>query len=47
MVFSETYAADNRPEDISAYLFENYGEAQQRKELADDNIITLLVEVEL
>src|SRR5215213_5546894 len=33
--FSETFAADNSPEDIAAYLAASFGRAQQADELAD------------
>jgi len=41
--FRETYAADNRPEDLAAHLAEAYGLAQQSAELIDPGITTLLV----
>jgi len=40
--FSETYSADNRAEDMAAYLADSYGPAQQTEELADLRISTLL-----
>jgi GNAT superfamily N-acetyltransferase len=33
--FHDTFAADNRPEDMAAYLAATFGEAQQRAELLD------------
>lgn len=42
--FRETFAADNRPEDIALHLARAYGERQQARELADPDIVTLLVE---
>jgi diamine N-acetyltransferase len=33
--FSETFAADNKPEDIAAYLASSFSHAQQTAELAD------------
>ena len=42
--FSDTFAAHNRAEDIEAYLARTYGEAQQRREIEDPSIVTLLVE---
>src|SRR3954464_5909337 len=44
--FGETFAADNRPEDIAAHIANAYGTCQQEKELVDPDIATLLVEVD-
>jgi diamine N-acetyltransferase len=44
--FRETFAGDNRPDDLALYLAQAYGVAQQRAELADPGISTLLVEVD-
>ena len=44
--FRETFAGDNRPEDLALYLVQAYGTAQQRAELANPEITTLLVEVD-
>ncbi len=44
--FRETFAADNRPEDMALHLAQAYGTAQQQRELADPDITTLLVEVD-
>lgn len=41
--FRETFAADNRPEDLEAYLRESFGEAIQRAELGDAALSTWLV----
>ena len=41
--FSETFAAANRPEDIEAYLPTAYGTGLQEIELADPDIITLII----
>ena len=41
--FADTFAAENRPEDISAYLAKTYGETQQRREIEDPDTVTLLV----
>ena len=41
--FFETFAKDNRPDDMQAYLSSAYGVAQQARELADPRIVTLLV----
>jgi ribosomal protein S18 acetylase RimI-like enzyme len=40
--FAETFAADNRPEDLAAHLAASYGIAQQTAELSRDDEITLL-----
>lgn len=40
--FADTFAADNRPEDIAAHLAQHYGAAQQTAELADPTVRTLL-----
>ncbi len=45
--FQETFAADNRPEDMAVHLASAYGTSQQRRELLDPDITTLLVEVDL
>lgn len=42
--FHETFAADNRPEDLEVYMLSAYGTFQQRSELIDPDITTLLVE---
>jgi GNAT superfamily N-acetyltransferase len=44
--FRETFAADNRPEDIAVHAAHAYGTAQQESELVDPAIVTLLVEVD-
>jgi ribosomal protein S18 acetylase RimI-like enzyme len=44
--FSETFAVDNRPEDMVLHSAQAYGESQQLRELLDPEITTLLVEVE-
>src|SRR5438270_14028981 len=44
--FRETFAADNRPEDIAGHIANAYGTSQQQRELADPDIATLLVEVD-
>jgi ribosomal protein S18 acetylase RimI-like enzyme len=43
--YSETFAADNRPEDMALFLKKTYGESQQAAEIADRSVVTLLVEV--
>ena len=44
--FRETFAADNRPEDMALHLAHAYGTSQQGSELADPNVATLLAEVD-
>jgi ribosomal protein S18 acetylase RimI-like enzyme len=43
-VFGQTFAPENRPEDLEAYLDQAYVEARQREEIADPGIDTLLLE---
>jgi diamine N-acetyltransferase len=40
--FEETFAADNRPEDLRAHLAKAFGVPQQTRELRDPNMTTLL-----
>jgi GNAT superfamily N-acetyltransferase len=40
--FEETFAADNRAEDMQAHLAAHYGATQQGAELADPSVATLL-----
>ena len=42
--WDETFAADNRNEDMELYVAEAYGTPQQQRELLDPDITTLLVE---
>lgn len=42
--FTDTFAADNRPEDLQVHLTRSFGVPQQSAELADPNEITLLAE---
>ncbi|MDQ8155633.1 MAG: GNAT family N-acetyltransferase [Gemmatimonadota bacterium] len=42
--FHETFAADNRPEDIALHLAQSYGAEHQRRELADPDMQTLLAD---
>lgn len=42
--FRDTFTRENRAEDIEEYVAKAYCEAQQRRELADPNALTLLVE---
>jgi diamine N-acetyltransferase len=44
--FRETFAAENRPEDMALYLAQSYGPSQQGRELVDPTIATLLVEAD-
>lgn len=44
--FRETFAADNRPEDIALHTAQAYGTSQQQRELIDPETVTLLVEVD-
>lgn len=40
--FTETFAADNSPEDLDAHLRSSFGEARQSAEIEDRDVITLL-----
>jgi ribosomal protein S18 acetylase RimI-like enzyme len=40
--FNETFAADNRPQDLRAHLESSYGVPQQSAELANPDVITVL-----
>jgi GNAT superfamily N-acetyltransferase len=42
--FSDTFAADNRPEDMGLHVAQAYGPLQQGRELVDPDIATLLVQ---
>jgi len=44
--FNDTFAAANRPEDMAAYLPSAYSVSQQAGELADPDIVTLIMENE-
>ena len=44
--FVETFAADNTPEDMSAYLAASFGQDQQAAELADPDSLFLIAEIE-
>ncbi|HZT57495.1 MAG TPA: GNAT family N-acetyltransferase [Pyrinomonadaceae bacterium] len=44
--FSETFAADNKPEDMAAYLASSFSPAQQAAELADPRSVFLIAEVD-
>lgn len=43
--FVETFAADNRPEDMTAYLASSFGLKQQAAELADPRSLFLIAEI--
>jgi ribosomal protein S18 acetylase RimI-like enzyme len=45
LTFSETFAADNSPEDMAAYLASSFNLAQQTAELADPASTFLIAEV--
>lgn len=40
----DTFAAQNKPEDLEAYVSATYDEAQQRREIEHPDIVTLLAE---
>lgn len=44
--FSETFAADNTPEDMAAYLASSFGPGQQAAELADPESSFLMAEID-
>jgi diamine N-acetyltransferase len=44
--FQETFAADNRPEDMALHVSRAYGPSQQQRELVDPGVTTLLAEVD-
>lgn len=44
--FRETFAAENRPEDVALHVVQAYGISQQVAELVDPRITTLLAEVD-
>ncbi len=44
--FSETFAEENRPEDMALHVSTAYGALQQEAELADPEMTTLLAEVD-
>jgi GNAT superfamily N-acetyltransferase len=43
-IFADTFAADNRPEDMAAHLADRFGVRQQSAEIADPGILTFVVE---
>jgi ribosomal protein S18 acetylase RimI-like enzyme len=42
--YRDTFAADNNPDDLEAYLAKVYGEAQQRGEIENPDVVTLVME---
>ena len=42
--FVEAFGADNAAEDMAMYTAAEFGEAQQRREILDPNVVTLLVD---
>ena len=44
--FVDAFGADNSAEDMAAYTAEYFGEAQQRRELDDARVVTLLAELD-
>jgi hypothetical protein len=40
----ETFGPDNRPEDIAAHLAQSFGPAQQGRELADPDYVSLVMD---
>lgn len=44
--FRDTFAADNRPEDVELHLVRSFGIRQQTEELVDANITTILAEID-
>lgn len=42
LCFTQAFAADNDPEHLQVHLRSSFGEAQQRRELLDPTLITLL-----
>ncbi len=44
--FRDTFAADNRAEDMALHIARAYGTSHQQRELVDPNITTLLIEID-
>ena len=42
--FRDTFGAQNRDEDLAQHLARAYGERQQREEIADPNLVTLVAD---
>src|SRR6185503_19988336 len=45
-IFRDTFAADNRPEELAIHIAQAFGSAQQNAELIDPHVATLLAEGE-
>lgn len=45
-IFVDTFAADNDPDDMAAYLAVTYGESHQRREIESTDNVVLLAEIE-
>src|SRR4051812_2943955 len=45
-IFRDTFEQHNRTEDIEDYVSKTYGEVHQRRELDDEDIVTLVIENE-
>ena len=43
-IFVDTFAADNRPEDMELFIAQAYGEEKQRREIDDPDLITLVAD---
>lgn len=43
-IFAETFGPGNRPEDIAAHLAKSFTPAEQRRELADSDYVTLVMD---
>jgi ribosomal protein S18 acetylase RimI-like enzyme len=43
-IFTETFAADTRPDDLAEFLAKSYGVWQQSEEISDPGVVTLLAE---
>jgi len=44
-IFTDTFAADTRPDDLAEFLARSYGVRQQTAELADPGVVTLVADV--
>jgi len=44
--FKDWFSADNRAEDMELHVARSYGEAQQRREIEDRDVVTLLAEAD-
>jgi len=43
-IFAETFGPANRPEDIASHLAKSFGPAEQQRELADPDYVTLVMD---